>query len=382
MIRKITRYLFLTVGLSAITACQPASSPLEPPELSEDPYFKGYVMTLKWTNIHNGIEGFEGYNVYISTNEKILDLSGQDTMLAKYLVRARIGKDSDSVVVNCTEMTDGTYLFDLDSFYVHIRSVAFDTIGEGDTQYLVIPKECQVVQPPTNLAYEVIAGQDGNPGGGLSLTWNLPQSKLVPSRYRVSGGGDDQIVTTNACDWFLPSSEVRVSAIYGEDESESAIIETWAMWTISFELWPADTANPSLVCAIAFDTTGIANTYSLDDQGNWSRIDYYMNQGPALSSPRNYKPSPLNNKNSLISGEKGTDIHDLGIAPPTQAANYSSSQLLLTGYVYALWVDYKNDGYSPDDRFGKICVTGVDDNQLTLDAVFQKIPGLRWIAEW
>lgn len=382
MPKEITRLVFAMAALFVLAACQPVSNPLEPPQLSEDPFFKGEVMTLKWINKHIGVEGFDGYNVYISTDKKIVDLPAQDTMLAKYLVRARIGGDSDSLVINLTEVPDGTYLIDLDSFCVHIRSVAFDSVGEGDTQYLVIPKECQLVQPPRNLAYEVIAGQDGAPGGGLRITWDLPLSSLVPSRYRVTFGGDNQIVTTNTCDVYSPSSGVGVSALYGDDESEAITIETWATWTISFELWQVDTANPSLVCALAFDTAGIACTYSLDEKGNWPLVDYFVDQGPALSSPRNFKPNSLNNKNSLVSGEKSMDLHDLRIAPAAQTANYSSYRLLSTGWVYALWVDYTDNGYSSDDRFGKIFITGVEDNQLTLDAVFQKIPGLRWISEW
>ncbi|MEA3311021.1 MAG: hypothetical protein U9Q76_02245 [candidate division WOR-3 bacterium] len=379
MARKYLLLLF-TIVVTFVACHRIEDDPLAPPELIEDPYFMNDYMVLGWENIHKGSEGFQGYNVYISTDPSLVDLSGDDSILAANQVRTRIGADSDTVTVHCSELADGTDLYDLDSFFLHIRSVCCDTIGYGETQYQVYPAECQIVQPVENLGYDVVSGQDGNPGGGVRLSWDAPLSAVPPDKYVVSSDWE-VLDTVYITEYYIytPLDEIEVYAVYGREVSRAEEIRFGAVYWIDIELWTVDDPDPSHPNAFGFNDIGEPVTYFIANQDDWPDIDYYLEFGPALASPQNHTP-PLNSKNCMVSDEQTSHFGGLDIVSPATKSNYASSQEIHFNQVYGLWLDYKNDGCSSDDHFGKVYVEESYAERVSLYIAYQPIGGLRWVA--
>jgi len=378
--RSVNCRLLFALVIVILAGCQKPQDPLAPPELSQDPYFMNYTMVLSWLNIHKDAEGFQGYNVYISTDPSLVDLTSDDTLLEANLVRSMIGKDSDTVTLYCTELADGTELIDLDSFFLHIRSVCNDTIGYGETQYVVYPAECQIVQPVENLRYEVIPGKDGNPGGGLHLTWDVPASPLTPDGYVVSSHWEVlDTASTNEYHLYTPCDRVEVYAVYDGNPSRAEEIRFGAVCLIDIELWTVDDPDPSHPNAFGFNDIGEPVTYFIANQDDWPDIDYYLEFGPALASPQNHTP-PLNSKNCMVSDEQTSHFGGLEIVSPATKSNYASSCEIRFNQVYGLWLDYKNDGCSSDDHFGKVYVEESYAERVSLYIAYQPIGGLRWVA--
>ncbi|MBD3286956.1 hypothetical protein GF359_09925 [candidate division WOR-3 bacterium] len=367
-----------------ITGCGSSSDSLTPPELTQEPYFRNEYLCLAWDNVCKDQEGFQGYNVYISTDSSAVGLTGTDSCLSEAKVRTRIGKDDDTVTVKCRELPDGRWLDEIDSFWVHIRNVHNDTVGPGDRQYLVYPEGSQVIQPVRNISYEIISDKDGNPGGGIKLSWDKPLSTLNPDAYVVycRGLNEDVNDTVGITEYLLytPTGRMEVTALYGGDLSRSASVSLGSVYSGEFELWNIDESDTTLPNGFGFDGTSIGY-YSISQQDDWQDIDFYIASGADLASSQNHEP-PLNNRNGLISDELiHGGFYGRDSVPPATQSNYTSvKDVKGYGNTYALWIDYTNNGYSADDRFGKIEIIYIEMNKVTLQLAFQPIQGLRWVT--
>lgn len=153
-----------------------------------------------------------------------------------------------------------------------------------------------------NLAYEVIPGEDGNPGGGLKITWDEPYD----APYRGSGcwarPGDPEdwlyiievdgigIDTTDQFEYYLytPCLSVEVLSFDGEDSYANDWLDFGAVETRHVDVQSifSEVVAPS---AFGFDSYGYPWVYMVDLFVREDRIDYYLtiddDNRPALTSP-------------------------------------------------------------------------------------------------
>ena len=59
---------------------------------------------------------------------------------------------------------------------------------------------------------------------------------------------------------------------------------------------------------------------------------------------------------------------------------YLTQLEILADGVYYLWLDRTNNGWSADDNFAKLKIIAIAGRLVAMQVGYQKIPGLRWLA--
>jgi len=239
---------------------------------------------------------------------------------------------------------------------------------------------CEPIDTPPveNLNYTIVNDQDGNPGGGLKLTWSAP-ADAEPDEYIVSVDGVDQVAVETTEDYvYTPGAKIEVFAVYNEDKSAAVELDFGVVET-TLEVWSVDDLDPAHPSAFGFADDGNASTYAVSVESNWPMIDYYIASGPNLASPSDHLPTPINNEENANSSETGT-YDGLDIVSETGVGKYLTNRDLTNGGLYGLWLDPTGDGYDTGDHFGKAVVTGIDGNKVSIKVAYQKVGGLRWVV--
>ncbi|MBN2380122.1 hypothetical protein JXM67_10025 [candidate division WOR-3 bacterium] len=244
-----------------------------------------------------------------------------------------------------------------------------------------------------NIDLIVVADSQGNPGGGIKLIWDEPYvddegcflccSKPTgdgPDRYAVYVDGV-RVGETEETEYtvYTPGVEIEIAAVYGVEESKGLMIDLGAVETPTLNVWTVNDPSPDHPSGFGFSVSGSAQTYSMSDEGHREDIDYWIASGFILTAPCDRYPDSINAKGSAAKMENVLFDSLLIASPP---GKYCTQQPLEEDSVYSLWLDYTNDNYSLDDRFGKMQVTYKDTDGLkvTLKLAFQTENGLRWVA--
>jgi len=236
---------------------------------------------------------------------------------------------------------------------------------------------------PTNVNITVVDDQDGNPGGGIRVTWSAPSDGSTPDEYVVSVDGVDQVAVTTLEDYvYTPGAEIVVKAVFGADEYEANAIDIGAVATSSIDIWSVNDPDPNHPSGLGFGSNGAAGTYAVSTESNWPEIDFYIASGPKIASPADHLPTPLNDEENAVSSETGT-FATLDIVAATGQNLYLTSRDLTTNGLYGLWIDPNANGYDASDNFGKLVVNSIDAGtyKVNLSVAYQTEPGLRWVVE-
>jgi hypothetical protein len=214
-------------------------------------------------------------------------------------------------------------------------------------------------------------------GGTLQLTWDEVDGA---ASYEIKAG--DMTYTTDATtyDVTTPVATIEVRSVKGDNKSESAAtINCGVVETPTLEVYGFTDPDTSHHSGFGFDEDGTIVTYSLDFT-NFNALDYFADDGNfspiALVNPGSV---PWNAKGNKTGAASAITYDEIMMADP--AAAYSDSSLTLAdGGLYCLWLDRGNDGWTDDDNFAKVQVLSINGHLMTVKVGYQKISGLRWLA--
>jgi len=245
--------------------------------------------------------------------------------------------------------------------------------------FVIVGCEPTDTPPVTNLNFDIVDDTDGNPGGGIKVTWSAP-ADATPDEYVVSVDDVDQVAVDGTEDYvYTAGAEIAVYAVYGEERSSAETLDFGAVETPTLEVWSVDDPDPEHPSAFGFGANGTAAPYAVSVEANWSSIDFYIAAGPVLVSPSDHLPEPINNEENA-SSEENTTYEDLDIVAATGVGNYLTGRDLTDNGLYGLWIDPTANGYDEGDNFGKAVVTGIDGDKVTFKLAYQKVAGLRWVV--
>lgn len=267
---------------------------------------------------------------------------------------------------------------------------------------LLVGTQLDVYEPYVrNLTYEVIPDEEGNPGGGLKLTWEPPwegpyrgsgcwarQKDLDDWLYiiEVDGVGID---TIHELEYYIYTSgaEVRVNSFDGR--------ESYSGWSSQLDLEPVNLGE-SWVCelngpdkgGIFFDTSrGWWKTYRIDTTCCDS-IDCYFTDFAKGFEGTLYlaSPSELGNdegntwlpadgwRSTAISGDLGNGLDIIAIVPYEGYASLSTDSAA-EGATFSV--------RTQEGHYGLIQIKRIDEEdwgEVVIQGLFQPIQGLRWMA--
>lgn len=233
--------------------------------------------------------------------------------------------------------------------------------------------------PVENLDFEVVDDLEGNPGGGLHLTWETPAGDSA-IEYVVSVDGKNQTPVQTTEDYvYTPGMIIGVVAVYSGGESNPEELDFKAVETPSLDVWSVADPSPDHPSGLGFGTSGYASSYATSYHENWPFIDYYIAVGPVLASPNVREPEHLNEENNTSCEEAGT-YEDLYIVKNCNQGSYQTDRLINTDDLYGLWLDANDDGYTSDDHFAKAYVIDVQGLKVTFKLAYQTVTGLRWVV--
>lgn len=232
---------------------------------------------------------------------------------------------------------------------------------------------------PTNLNYTIVNDLDGNPGGGIKLTWSAP-ANATPDEYVVSVDGVDQVAVTTTEDYvYTGGATIEVWAVYGSEKSDkAATLDFKAVETATLEVYSVDDPSAEHPSGFGFSASGTASSYAVSVEANWPSIDYYIASGPKLAAPSDHLPDPINSELNAVSAETGT-YDGLTIVAATGKGLYLTNRDLASNGLYGLWLD-SNNAYDASDLFGKALVSGIDGYKVTFKLALQTKAGLRWVV--
>jgi len=242
--------------------------------------------------------------------------------------------------------------------------------------------ECPLGEAPTNVNIAVVDDADGNPGGGLHVTWSAP-AEGNPDEYIVYVDGTPQVGVEVLEDYvYTPCAEIQVAAVYGSDEAAADAIDVGVVISSSIDVWSVDDPSPDHPSGFGFTSDGTAGTYAVSVEANWPEIDYYIASGPAIASPADHLPTPLNDEENAVSTETGT-FDDLGIVAETGQGLYLTNRALVSNGLYGMWIDPTGDGWDAGDHFGKLVVNSIDAGtyHVNITVGYQTEGGLRFVVE-
>lgn len=218
-------------------------------------------------------------------------------------------------------------------------------------------------------------------GGTLRLSWTaITDAKS----YEITT--DDSVYTTTSTsfDVTAPTSEIKVVAVNGSDESDPATIDCKVVETSSIVLYGISDVDPTHPSGLAFTASGAASAMSLDD-ANKAALDFVcddVNLTPVgLVNAGDYS-WPQNAKLDAVLDAATTDFDGYTLAGAR--GSYTTQLGIAANGVYALLLTASGT-WSVNDHFGKAKIVSIEDvsgtQKVTLNVAYQKIGGLRWLAK-
>ncbi|MBN2380945.1 hypothetical protein JXM67_14195 [candidate division WOR-3 bacterium] len=231
--------------------------------------------------------------------------------------------------------------------------------------------------PVKNLTYEVVDDLEGDPGGGIYLTWDSPDG-ATPEEYVVSIDGIDQTPTEVTEDYvYTPAAKIEVYAVYTDGRSTPKALEFKAVETELLEVWSSKDPSPDHPSGLGFGSSGFAASYAMSFPQNWPFIDYYVDTTVSLASPDLRTPEPMNDEHNTSCSQTGT-YEKLNVVKPCGGVYHDRTGIVKSD-LYGLWLDENDNGYTSDDHFAKAYVIDVQGLKVTLKLAYQRTPGLRWV---
>lgn len=218
-------------------------------------------------------------------------------------------------------------------------------------------------------------------GGTLRLSWTaITDAKS----YEITT--DDSIYTTTSTSFDVtsPTSEIKVVAVNGNDESDPATIDCKVVETSSIVLYGISDVDPTHPSGLAFTASGTASAMSLDD-ANKAALDFVcddQNVTPVgLVNAGDYS-WPQNAKFDAVLDAATTDLDAYTLA--AARGNYITQLMIAANGVYALLLT-ASGSWSVNDHFAKAKIVSIEDvggtQKVTLNVAYQKIGGLRWLMK-
>jgi hypothetical protein len=218
-------------------------------------------------------------------------------------------------------------------------------------------------------------------GGTLRLSWTAITDAVS---YEITT--DDSVYTTTSTsfDVTTPTSEIKVVAVNGNDESDPATIDCKVVETSSIVLYGLSDVDPSHPSGLAFTASGTASAMSLDD-ANKAALDFVcddVNLTPVgLVNAGDYS-WPQNAKLDAVLDAATTDFDGYTLA--AARGSYITQLVIASNGVYALLLTASGT-WSVNDHFAKAKIVSIEDvsgtQKVTLNVAYQKIGGLRWLMK-
>lgn len=229
------------------------------------------------------------------------------------------------------------------------------------------------------VSYEALSTDNG---GTLRLTWTaITDAKS----YKITT--DDSIYTTTSTSFDVtsPTSEIKVVAVNGSDESDPATIDCKVVETSSIMLYGISDVDPTHPSGLAFTASGSASAMSLDD-ANKASLDFVCDDQQATVLPVGMINAgdygwTQNAKVNALMDAGTTDYDAFSLAAAT---GYTTQLATAANGVYALWLS-SSTSWTASDHFCKVKIVSVEQvgsaYKITLNAAYQKIGGLRWLMK-
>jgi hypothetical protein len=212
-------------------------------------------------------------------------------------------------------------------------------------------------------------------GATLRLTWTaITDAKS----YKITT--DDSIYTTTSTSFDVasPTSEIKVVAVNGNDESDPATIDCKVVETATFEVYGISDPDTTHRSAFGFNADGSMTSYSIT-QANYAAMDFYADDvNFTVMTLVNPGDQSWNAKGNATAVSASTVYDDCNLAPAP--GTYDTQQSIENGGVYFLWLDRTNNSWDATDNYAKAKVVSIQGPLVTLKVGYQKIAGLRWLV--
>jgi len=241
---------------------------------------------------------------------------------------------------------------------------------------------------------QVVNDAEGNPGGGLEISWDEPYTGGGSNIFGCSSSNAEEediryIITVDGVD--VDTVVERTYTFY----TPAKLIEIWAL--VDFEYMSQDpveidlepVTTPSLVAWSLADTTGIhpagfgfdlgynsdgdAAPYMLGE-GYDEEVDFYVDTNLVLTATSQYQPEALNEKSNWIC-EQDVSYDSLRAVKPFTTGNYLTRIGCETDDVFGLRIERDGESY-----FAKIHVVNINNHEVVFRIDLQLEPGLRWVV--
>jgi hypothetical protein len=217
-------------------------------------------------------------------------------------------------------------------------------------------------------------------GDTLELTWTAVTSA---SGYYVYLDGNKN--TTTALTYLVidPAKSIEVSAYNGSEESDKWTLSTAVTVTPTVTVY-ADSGSSSTDNAFGFITTsGTCLALDITNSANDALIDFVV-ENAGLSdiefwSPDQYSPV-YNSKDNSTAPSTASSFDNLTKAAEIGQQLYDTkfAGVSING-IYSVWIDPDPAVFGAGDHFGKVDVSAISGEQLTIEAGYQLIGALRWL---
>jgi len=214
-----------------------------------------------------------------------------------------------------------------------------------------------------------------NAGGTLRLTWTAVTDA---ASYEITTDDSTFTTTTTSFDVETATGTIEVRAVNGSDKSDPATIDCEVVETLTFEVYGTSDPDTTHRSAFGFNADGTMTAYSIT-QANYAAMDFYTDDvnftDITLVNPGD---QGWNAKGNATAVATSTVYEDCTLAPPP--GTYLTQQSLANGGVYYLWLDRTNNGWDATDNYAKAKVVSIQGPLVTMKVGYQKIAGLRWLA--
>jgi|GEM_PF-696342 len=255
-----------------------------------------------------------------------------------------------------------------------IRVRARDT--HGDTSTWSEPLHVVVTRPGPP-AKPVVSYEVANTGADLHLSWTAVSDA---ESYEIML--DDTACSTESLglEVTAPSATIEVRSVNANGKSEPATVSCRIVGTPTLVVYGISDPDTNHRPGFGFNTDGTVTTYSLA-YANLALIDFYADDVsfPSqmyLINPGDVGWSPKGNAGKAAASSV---FDEMRIADDPGTGYLTQLEILADG-VYYLWLDRTNNGWSADDNFAKLKIIAIAGRLVAMQVGYQKIPGLRWLA--
>jgi len=214
-----------------------------------------------------------------------------------------------------------------------------------------------------------------NAGGTLRLSWTAVTDA---ESYEITTDDSTFTVTSTSFDVESPSANIEVRAVNGNDKSDPYTIDCEVVETLTFEVYGTSDPDTTHRSAFGFGADGSMTSYSIT-QTNYPAMDFYADdKNFTVMTLVNPGDQGWNAKGNAVAVATSVVYDDCTLAPPP--GTYSTQQSIANDGVYYLWLDRTNNGWDATDNYAKAKVASIQGPLVTLKVGYQKIAGLRWLA--